>query len=179
MFEYNKVTFRAVEESDLHSLWFMRKDEEINSNLFTVFPISEVSQKKWLDGMLANQTNKVLMVDFDMKSRNEPLGVVTTIGCARLANIDFLNQNIEIGADIAGGHRGKGYGKHLYHALCSYCFDQLNMHRIYLYVLKENKVAIKVYKSVGFEVEATLKDYKFKNGKFQDVYLMTKFKDEE
>jgi len=167
------IKFRAVEEGDLEFLWNLRRDEEVNNFLFTTYPISMSTQKQWLSSMLSSQTKKVLIVEAEIGA------AIKKIGCARITDIDHLNRRVEIGADISASHRGKGLAKYLYSALCQYCFDYLNMHKIYLYVLAENKKAIHVYEKAGFKEETVLKAHFFKHGKYQDIVMMSKFSSEK
>ena len=165
MFKYDDIKFRAIDESDLDFLLDIRSDEEVNEHLFTVFPISKFTQKDWLKNLLSNNTYKIFMV---INEENERVGYL------RLNDIDFLNRRVEIGADIVKNYRGKGYGKKIYQGLIKYCFDYLNMRKIYLYVFEENEKAISVYKKSGFEIEGILKEHIFRKG-WKNIVMMSLF----
>lgn len=182
MFEYDGLRIRAVEEDDLMLLYNMRRDEQINDNLFYPLPVSLSGQKKWLESMNANQKNKVFMIEYQ-ETINIPTGekieTWEAIGCIRLADIDHLHQTVEIGADICEQYRGLGLATRLYAMITDYCFTQLNMQKCYLYVLEKNQRAIHVYNKCGFEIEGTLKKHKFKHGKYQTILLMSQFREEQ
>ena len=57
-------------------------------------------------------------------------------------------------------------------AMLRHGFLDLNLHRIYLFVLKTNQAAIRVYEKAGFRHEGTLREAAFKGGAFQDLLVM-------
>ena len=52
----------------------------------------------------------------------------------------------------------------------------MKINKIYLNVFSDNENAIKLYKKLGFEQEAFLREEIFKNGKFKNVIRMALFK---
>ncbi len=81
-----------------------------------------------------------------------------------------------IGADVTLGMRGQGYGKKMYELMMDYCFKKLKMHMLYLYTSEYNKIAVSLYKKMGFKVTGRITDYKFLDGKYYDVFVMCKVK---
>lgn len=47
--------------------------------------------------------------------------------------------------------QGKGYGKKALEELIDYILNEFNSRELYLSVFEDNKLALKVYKSIGFE----------------------------
>ena len=58
--------------------------------------------------------------------------------------------------------------------VCTFCFDTLGLHRVWLGVLLANEPAIKCYQKAGFLMYGTAKDAVWKNGKWNDVMYMEK-----
>ncbi len=52
----------------------------------------------------------------------------------------------------------------------------LNLHRIELQVYTDNERGIRLYERCGFEVEGTLKDFAFREGRYVDVYSMARLR---
>ena len=48
--------------------------------------------------------------------------------------------------------------------------------RLELFVWTTNSNAVRLYKSLGFEQEGTLRDYAFYDGRFLDAYVMARFR---
>ena len=87
--------------------------------------------------------------------------------------VDHINRSIRVGADVVPALRGKGFGKAIYSAIKKYCFDYLNMHRVWLAVLEANERAIGLYRKVGFKEEGRYREAVFRDGRYQDYILMS------
>ena len=73
---------------------------------------------------------------------------------------------------------GNGYAKEATKKILEYCFDEkVNLRKITLGVVKENKPAIKLYKSLGFIQEGVYKNHSFHDNKWCDVIRMALFND--
>src|SRR5699024_11503593 len=70
-------------------------------------------------------------------------------------------------------HRSKGIGTQLLQKLEQWAIEQ-DIHRLELTVMKPNKVALGLYKKVGFEIEGTKKHSLLVEGQFIDEYTMSK-----
>lgn len=73
--------------------------------------------------------------------------------------------------------RGKGYGKQAMEAMMGYCFDMLDLQRVYLDHYTGNPAA-GLYLSLGFKYEGVLRQNCRKNGVLYDVHLMSMLRDE-
>ena len=73
--------------------------------------------------------------------------------------------------------RGKGYGKQAMQAVMKWCFEDLQLERLYLDHYTGNPAA-GLYLSLGFQYEGVLRRNCRKNGKLYDVHLMSMLKEE-
>lgn len=73
--------------------------------------------------------------------------------------------------------RNCGYGREAMLAMMKYCFDDLQLQRLYLDHYTGNPAAY-LYKSLGFKYEGILRDNCRKNGILYDVHLMSMLKKE-
>ena len=123
-------------------------------------------QKKWFESYRKDK-NKIFFTICDN---------TTPIGFMGLSNISKFDRNadllIAIGEDE---YRGKGIGKIALKWLLDFGLNKLNLHKISLGVTKDNDIAIKLYKSLGFSVEGELQDEIFSNGKFRNQLVMAIF----
>jgi len=69
------------------------------------------------------------------------------------------------------------YGSRIFELVVDYCFNQLNMHRLWLLVLSQNKIAKHIYEKHGFEVEGVQRQAIFRNGKYVDYIMMSRIND--
>ncbi len=164
-FVSNEITLYAATKNIYEFLYDIRLDSEVCDNLFSHMPTSYEEHVKYLDSLQGNQHNKV----FICRSGCDNIGVL------RLKNIDYKNGTAEIGADVHHKQRRKGLGTKIYLAAIDMCKNQMNIRKLYLHVFSFNKVAIEMYKKLGFETIVVLKEHIFKNGKYQDVIMMEMF----
>jgi UDP-4-amino-4,6-dideoxy-N-acetyl-beta-L-altrosamine N-acetyltransferase len=161
------IELRLVEEKDLPMLVLWRNSPSIWNYFFNKFPLSIAKQKEWFSELIEDDNRKLFIII--TRTKNEPIG---TIG---LDNIDFANQCLEFGNMLIGKTEfvGKGYAKKATSLLLSYCFNRLNMNRVYLKVYSDNETAVKLYQNCGFKVEGTLRQAHFDSGIFKDVLVMS------
>ncbi|WP_173918619.1 GNAT family N-acetyltransferase [Halobacillus sp. Marseille-Q1614] len=82
---------------------------------------------------------------------------------------------VEFGVGVLKDFWGYGIGKNLLKEAISWA-DSANIKKITLSVLETNEKAVQLYKSLGFEVEGTLKkDKQLSDGKYYDTILMARF----
>jgi RimJ/RimL family protein N-acetyltransferase len=95
------------------------------------------------------------------------------IGNIDISDIDWINRigtyNILIGES---GHHGKRIGYHASHLIINHAFNRLNLNKIQLGVQENNLRAIKLYKSIGFEVEGIARSSILTNGRYINALRM-------
>ena len=70
---------------------------------------------------------------------------------------------------------GKGYAKEASNAVIDYCFSELDLRKVNLGVVAENKAAVGLYEQMGFVKEGHLKNHGIYDGKLCDCYRMAIF----
>lgn len=79
-----------------------------------------------------------------------------------------------LGMVVSEAHQGKGIGSALIKAILDLANNWAAVSRIELEVFTDNECAIKLYKKYGFIIEGTARKYAFRNGEYEDAYLMAK-----
>ena len=77
---------------------------------------------------------------------------------------------------IAENRRNNGFGQEALELIIEYGFKHLNLFKIYLDTLPDNKKVIKLYKKVGFKMEGSLTGHIYHNGTYHDLEFMGLFK---
>lgn len=164
MFTYDGLTIRTVEDSDLEQMRALRNDPLTWTMLSDVGFIDAEAQRLWFQQIRLTHDRQYYVIcndGFDF------------IGIVRTDQLDHVNRSMRIGADIVKDLRGRGYGTKTYGLLKKYCFDYLNMHRIWLAVLDNNEIAINLYKQQGFRVEGRYREAIFRDGSYHDYIIMS------
>ncbi len=161
------VTLRNFEEVDLEIVADWRNNPEIFKTFFSYNFIIKSKQREWYHSLILKK-EKILFIIEENVSHEK-------IGMIGLDNIDFKNQQAEFGNLIIGNesYLGKGYAKEASVSLLNYCFEELNLNRVYLKVFEFNNRAIKLYEKCGFKIEGKLRESHFSQGKFQNILIMS------
>ena len=164
MFQYGEISIRNVEDRDLDDMRRLRNDPSTWMMLTEIGMIDSEGQRQWFQRMsLANDRKYYVVCD----AEHDFIGIVRT------DEIDRINRSIRIGADIIQTLRGKGYGTRLYGLLKAFCFDHLNMHRVWLAVIDTNETAFRLYEKHGFKVEGRYREAIFRDGLYHDYVVMS------
>lgn len=170
--EYEDITLRAIEESDLELLKEMINDPEIeNMTGGYSYPVSTYQQRKWFESLSNRQNELRLIIDTEEHG---------AIGVVMLTDIDWKNRIAQSHWKITSRNnlRGKGYGTKAIRALIKYGLEELNMHCIYCKIIEYNIVSQRVAEKNGFKKEGILRERVYKNGKYHNVIVWSLLKGE-
>ena len=162
----NKICLRKADLNDVDALYEIKNDRNAASLLGGFSNgYSKIDIENWIISH-NNNINEVLYLI-------QTLGDSKVIGHVGLYNIDFRVRKAEFAILIAGeDNQGKGYGSLCTKFMIDYAFDELNIRKINLSLLSENKRAVSMYNKIGFLQEGILRNDQYKNGKYHDVILM-------
>ena len=169
VFRYGSLCFRLVEEADLEQIRALRNGFSTWKQLTDPLPITRDGQRAWL-ARLGLRRDRMYFTVFDQ--------VRPFVGYVRMDEYDRLHRSIRVGADVAPRFRGCGYGRRIIEAVKEYCFDTLNLHRVWLAVLETNGRARGLYESQGFREEGRYRKAIFREGKYVDYILMSILEEE-
>lgn len=117
------------------------------------------------------EVNKILAWAIIIRENNKHIGNI------KINPIDYKHGHGEYGIMIGDKNSwGKGYAKEASEKIISYCFENLNLRKINLGVIKNNKRGIKLYESLGFVKEGLFKNHRVYEGYYYDEIRMTLFK---
>lgn len=101
------------------------------------------------------------------------LATDTPLGSVYIRDIDRKHSKAEYGIFIGEETaRGRGVGTAAAGLMLQYCFEEEQLHRIYLRVLADNLQAIRSYEKAGFVREGLLRDDVFLEGRYRDIIWM-------
>lgn len=165
------IKLREIEYDDIRIINRWRNDPEVIKTLGANYRyINLETEKRWYENYLEHRDRNIRLM---IVAENEPVGMVN------LLNIDHLNRHAEFSIQIGNTKfQSKGIGTRATQMILSHGFENLNLHRIYLTVLKTNERAIALYKKIGFVKEGTLREVVYKNDEYADMLLMSMLKNE-
>ncbi len=93
------------------------------------------------------------------------------IGHLNVKNIDWVIPRAELAYFISGEYEGRGIMKEVLTALVKFCFEELEMNRIFVRVLTGNERSYKLAERCGFTKEGTMrKDHRTFDGDLVDLF---------
>jgi diamine N-acetyltransferase len=164
-----RVRLRAVEREDVKHFYEWVNDPEVTRGLALYLPMSTVEEEKWFERVQARDPHE------------KPLAIEVRegdgwklIGNCGVFDVEWVNRSAELGIMI--GKKSvwnQGYGTEVMTLLLKHCFETLNLNRVFLHVYAENLRARRSYVKAGFVEEGRLRQAVYKQGRYDDVMLMS------
>ncbi len=164
-----KIILRPPTKADIPKFLVWFNDPEINGYLNRYLPVYEKDEELWLDNL---QKNKETDIVFVMETTD---GV--SVGTVGIHRIHWKDRTGVLG--IAIGEKeywNKGMGTEAIMLLLDYLLNTLNLRKITLSVLGNNKRGQACYTKCGFITEGCLTRQIYKNGRYVDEILMAVFR---
>ena len=173
MIEGNKVYIRQLESGDEELLHRWRNNSQ--GNLYCGFKygflMSRESFRLQVEAEIENEevfpTKKMFII-----CKKEDL---TPIGEISYRNWDKRNRSAEFGIEIGEiEERSKGYGFDALNNFIEFMFNFLNLNRIELTTLADNKKSKSLYEKLGFKEIGIMREASFdsRKGNYSDVLYM-------
>ena len=174
---YDEIGFRPIEERDLELMRQLRNEESTWMSLTDPHLVTERQQKLWFE-KITTASDRAYFSVFRVES-TYPIKVIGEfIGIIRMDEYDTTNRSARIGCDVVPEKRGIGYGTKIFKAIMQYLFNNIGLHRLWLLVLEDNDVAIRLYKGVGFREDGLMRQAVYRDGRYKDYIVMSLLHDE-
>ena len=167
----DKITFRNPKRSDAESL-FQYVNSLIKERAYILLQkkVSLKEEKEYLKETLKQIKEKdrvFLFIDID--------GKVMGNASVSLKDRSARRHVGELAISVSREIRGRGLGKELLKRIIDKAVKELKITMVILYAASENKVAIGLYKKMGFKEAGKIKKEYNHYGKVMDTVLMVKY----
>lgn len=168
MYKDDKIRLRGFKKEDASKLVEMRNDfQGIKSFCGSPFPVNIQTEERWIESMYPPGLKTSIYFAV------EEIASESLIGYCVARQIDYINSNALVGTLLFEEFRGKGNFKRVSNLLYSYLFNEINLHKVYTSILKDNIVSIESHKKLGFKIEGEIREQIFQSGKYKDVYFLS------
>ena len=167
MSEIKLVPFSNLTDQEIRSFYEIRYSDYVHKNFGGKKPDLE-SHVELIKSVGYSENYQ----GFSISLKKEIIG-----GCS-LKNISKINHNAEFDIFLSGNFTGKGYGKDALLKLLEFGFRELNLHRIYAFLLESNTNAFKMYSNIGFKKEGVMRENVFKENHYSNSIIIGLLKKE-
>lgn len=162
---------RPVEIDDSERIRDWRLTEDVSYYFPSFEPISLQKQKDWMTYIIQDSTSYYFIICD--KTTSTPIGVIFLTG------IDRLNQNTEFGYYLGDKkYQGTGIAIEAELLLLDYAFNIQNMHKVYCESLEYNEKVHTIHAKFGFMKDGIKREHIYKNGKWNNIVVMSVLKKE-
>ncbi len=146
-------------------------DPETTKYINLLYPISEASTTNWLNNLIKDKSRLDFIIC--LKENEAP------IGYTGFRNIDHLNRKAESYTAICEKEFLKNnYASEAKILALKHVFTTFNLNLVYAKIRKDNKSAIALNRSIGYQVDGTLRCHIYSKGAFRDMLIMSILKKE-
>jgi RimJ/RimL family protein N-acetyltransferase len=161
------ITLREISRDDLATINRWRRDPVVADGIGAPRRFIGLDvDVKWYEDYLTRRSSEVRCAVCLAESGQ-------LVGMVSLTRIDYIHRNAEFNA-IVGEREAKnrGVGTEATRAMVRHGLFDLNLHRIYVSILRDNVSSIRMCEKAGFREEGTIREGAYKNGRYHDLVLM-------
>ena len=153
--EFGKIRFRALEPEDIDLLFEWENDAEIWEISNTFEPFSKYILAKYIKDSNRDiyESKQIRMIIETLEGK--------AVGAIDLFDFDPFHFRAGVGILIHDEKDRKlGYASDSLKLLCSYATNYLRLHQLYANISEDNLASIHLFKSNGFELIGTKKEWR-------------------
>jgi RimJ/RimL family protein N-acetyltransferase len=161
------ITLREISREDIPTINRWRRDPVVSAGVGAPHRFIAVDvDLQWYDDYLSRRGSEVRCA-VCLADTGQLVGMVS------LTRIDYVHRNAEYNAMVGErASQNRGIGTEATRAMVRHGFFDLNLHRIYVSILRENVSSIRMCEKAGFREEGTIRQGAYKNGTYHDLVLM-------
>ena len=167
--ENNKIKLRAIEPSDIDTLYDWENNQEIWQVSNTITPFSKYVLARYIkNAQLDIYQSKQLRLMIDVKDKT---GFISA-GMIDVFDFDPFHLRAGLGIYINENFRKSGIASSALELTIKYCFINLGLHQLYCNITSDNEVSLSLFKKHGFEIAGVKKDWIKGLDKWEDEFLL-------
>lgn len=172
-FMSDRLHLRAMEPEDLEIMYAMENEPQIWEVTNFSVPYSRFVLKQYIENSQCD-----MFADRQLRMIIERLEDTAIVGTIDITDFSPLHSRGEIGIAVRKEYQGNGYAKEALNLLCDYAFNFLFLRQLTAHIATGNEASIQLFNSCGFEACGLLKDWWCVGGKFRDVVLLQRIREQ-
>jgi ribosomal-protein-alanine N-acetyltransferase len=166
-----KICLGPLVQSDGPLLFNWLNNLEIGHANGAYRPSDQTKFDQWFSGVGADPSRVVFAI--------RQFGDLRLMGYIQIINIQAVSRVAEMGVLIGDPRdRGQGFAQEAVALAVAFCWRDLNLQRLSMFVIGHNPPAVSAYRKAGFEVEGVMRRTAYVDGGFRDITIMGLLRDE-
>lgn len=161
-----EIVVRAARPEDWETFYWMREEAAVRFNTLGVPFGSPAQMRERFTNFPPDAWSLIAEVVYGDGSRK--LAGQLGLFRGKLDTLHLARFGIQVGTEF----QGRGVGSALMASMLDLADNWLNLHRVELEVFTDNEAGLALYRKFGFEIEATMVRYAFRDGDYVDAYKM-------
>jgi RimJ/RimL family protein N-acetyltransferase len=165
------VILRPVMEEDVPLFFEWMNDPEVTQYMETHRPVTLSQEQAWFERVSKIEQDSVTLVIVVKKTK-------ACIGCISISKINS-REGTAITGTVIGDKRawGKGYGSEAKMLLLDHAFNDLNLRKIYSYVIGYNDRSLAYARRCGYVEEARIPNHFYRKGKYWEQIILAVYRE--
>ena len=170
MVELDSIGIRAIEKNDLSIIQQWRNNENLRKYFREYRDFSHTQLSDWYEKMVFNKDFEMFVIE-DLEDNQ-------IVGVTGLTYIDWVNRHCDLHFYIGKNSEwiDNKYSPIAIKIIVEYGFNNLNMNKLWAEVYEIDHKKIEFFSSLGFEVDATLRDHYYYKGKYYNSHILSLLK---
>ncbi len=164
------LNLRSLEPTDLEILYKWENNTAIWEVSNTLVPYSKYILHQYIENSLKDifESKQLrLIIDCNYTDYSEPIGTID------LFDIDFYHKRAGIGILIANEvNRNKGFASQSIKLMEEYSKNHLQLQQLHCKIDEENKLSLKLFQGLGYQITGKLKSWKYSSNGWKDVFIL-------
>lgn len=168
--ENTRILLRAPEPEDLDFLYTIENDRDLWEVTALGGPYSRYALRQYIASLPASPYSaEAIRFIISHSQSGRSLGLID------LTDLNPRDRRAEIGIALLRSERNKGYAGEALHALEDYARDILNLRLLYAQVpALTNPQSSSLFWKCGYEAVASLPEWHYHNGEYEDICIFLK-----
>jgi len=160
---------RPIKLEDAAAINEMRRMDGVRENTLGIFSERITRSEDFIKSLSEN--DHLLVAEIDENGVKKVVGLIGL----HINRNPRLRHSASIGIMVHTDYQGKGIGTALLKKVIDLADNWLMLVRLELTAFVENDRAVKLYQSLGFQIEGIKRYAAIRNGKYADEYLMARY----
>lgn len=153
MLRNDKIFLRAVEPSDIESLYAWENDTTVWHVSNTLIPFSKHHLETYVNSVHDIFVQKQFRFIICESATNTP------VGCLDFYDYDPLHARVGIGILVDAAYRKQGFATLAIELGLTYVFATWRVHQVFCTIPEDNEESIRLFRQAGFVLCGTRKDW--------------------